>query len=136
MQIVIDIPENTVNAIKDNAMFAKPIADQIQWDVTSAIVNGTSLPKGHGRLIDADVLLDKTVRRNSAWNSITNSEGKTLEEIVSEMPIIQSVPIDVLDKIREQIELEKLGYPPSAGYYRAIIKVLQIIDKYRAESEG
>lgn len=40
------------------------------------------------RLIDADVLLDKTVRRNSAWNSITNSEGKNLEEIVSELPSV------------------------------------------------
>lgn len=40
-----------------------------------------------------------------------------------------------LEKIKERIELEKLGYPPSAGYYRAIMKCLQIIDKYRAESE-
>ena len=41
-----------------------------------------------------------------------------------------------LDEIRARIELEKLGYPPSAGYYKAIVKVLQIIDKYRAkESE-
>lgn len=43
--------------------------------------------------------------------------------------IIQnSIP---LDKIRERISLEKLGYAPSAGYYKAIVKVLQIIDKYR-----
>ena len=42
--------------------------------------------------------------------------------------IIQnSIP---LDKIRERISLEKLGYAPSAGYYKAIVKVLQIIDKY------
>lgn len=41
----------------------------------------------------------------------------------------------VLDKIRERVELEKLGYPPSAGYYKAIMKVLQIFDKYKAESE-
>ena len=41
----------------------------------------------------------------------------------------------ILDKIRERIELEKLGYPPSAGYYKAIMKCLQIIDKYKAESE-
>ena len=40
-----------------------------------------------------------------------------------------------LDKIRKQIELEKLGYPPSAGYFKAIIKVLQIIDKCESESE-
>lgn len=37
----------------------------------------------------------------------------------------------ILDKMRERIELEKLGYPPSAGYYKAIVKVLQIIDKCR-----
>lgn len=36
----------------------------------------------------------------------------------------------ILDKIRKRVELEKLGYPPSAGYYQAIMKVLQIIDKY------
>lgn len=42
---------------------------------------------------------------------------------------------ELLDKIRERIELEKLGYPPSAGYYKAIIKCLQIIDKYKAEKE-
>ena len=42
----------------------------------------------------------------------------------------------VLDMIRERVELEKLGYPPSAGYYKAIMKVLQIIDKYKAKSEG
>ena len=31
----------------------------------------------------------------------------------------------VLDKIRAEIELEKFGYPPSAGYYKAIMKCLQ-----------
>lgn len=41
----------------------------------------------------------------------------------------------IIDKIRAEIELEKLGYPPSAGYFKAIIKVLQIIDKYMSESE-
>jgi hypothetical protein len=38
-----------------------------------------------------------------------------------------------LDKIKDRISLEKLGYPPSAGYYIAIDKVLQIIDKYKAK---
>lgn len=41
----------------------------------------------------------------------------------------------VLNKIRAEIELEKLGYPPSAGYCKAIMKCLKIIDKYKAESE-
>lgn len=38
-----------------------------------------------------------------------------------------------LDQIRERISLEKLGYPPSAGYYKAIVKVLQILDKYKGK---
>ena len=54
IDLVIKIDEETVNEIKDNAMFADSISSDIRWDVTSAIVNGTPLPKGHGRLIDAD----------------------------------------------------------------------------------
>ena len=41
-----------------------------------------------------------------------------------------------LDNIRERINLEKLGYSLNSGYYKAIMKILQIIDKCRAESEG
>ena len=41
----------------------------------------------------------------------------------------------VLGKIRERIELEKLGYPPSADYYKAIMKVLQIIDRYTKDGD-
>ena len=40
-----------------------------------------------------------------------------------------------LDNIRERINFEKLGYPTCSGYYKAIMKILQIIDKYRTESE-
>ena len=58
MKIVIDISEKTVNEIKDNAMFAGTIPSEILWDITGAIVNGTPLPKGHGRLIDADDVTD------------------------------------------------------------------------------
>ena len=50
---------------------------------------------------------------------------ETLFEIIKDL---EQEPI--LDKIRERVELEKLGYPPSAEYYKAIMKVLQIIDKY------
>lgn len=39
----------------------------------------------------------------------------------------------MLDKIRDRIELEKIGYSRRGGYYTAIMKVLQIIDEYKAE---
>lgn len=43
--------------------------------------------------------------------------------------------VGVLDKIKAEIEQERVGYPPSADYYKAIMKCLQIIDKYKAEKE-
>ena len=53
MQIVIDIPEDVYEEIKSN-----------DWDnlavegFCAAVKNGTLLPKGHGRLIDADAMLE------------------------------------------------------------------------------
>ena len=44
--------------------------------------------------------------------------------------------VSTLDKMRARIELEKLGYPPSAGYYKAIMKVLEILDNYKAKING
>lgn len=56
IELVIKIPKETVNEIRNNAMFAGSISSDIRWDVTSAIVNGTPLPKGHGRIGDLDAL--------------------------------------------------------------------------------
>ena len=39
MKLVIEIPEETVTKIKDNAMFAPNIDSDIKWDITNAIVN-------------------------------------------------------------------------------------------------
>lgn len=56
MKIVIDIPEKwyiyaKFNDIENGSMVSKGILD--------AVGNGTPLPKGHGRLIDADALYDQ-----------------------------------------------------------------------------
>ena len=40
-----------------------------------------------------------------------------------------------LNKIRSEIEQERVGYPPSADYYKAVTKCLQIIDKVESEVE-
>lgn len=56
MKIVIDIPEDDYDFIKDlNAVMGGRVSCKtIQYNVINAIKNGTPLPKGHGRLIDAD----------------------------------------------------------------------------------
>jgi len=49
MQIVIDIPEKFYREIKDGRS-----ADNL---INNAVRKGTPLPKGHGRLIDADEII-------------------------------------------------------------------------------
>ena len=51
MQIVIDIQEGTYDLIKHNVQ-----AQSAFENAFYAIRSGTVLPKGHGRLIDADAL--------------------------------------------------------------------------------
>ena len=60
MQIVIDIPEekyqgilNMAEEILDASIFCSPRY------LYKAVLNGTPLPKGHGRLIDKDALIGK-----------------------------------------------------------------------------
>ena len=52
MQIVIDIDEDVRVAITRMGLLRIP--DEMQKKVDKAIQNGKPLPKGHGKLIDAD----------------------------------------------------------------------------------
>ena len=52
MQIVIDIPEKIYKYVQQIGSINMLDTQQ----VANAIFDGTPLPKGHGRLIDADVL--------------------------------------------------------------------------------
>ena len=64
MKIVIDIHEETYKRIQ-----AMVNANYFEHDIfgysMQRIANGTVLPKGHGRLIDADLLLNYKV--GGAW---------------------------------------------------------------------
>ena len=60
MQIVIEIPKELIAA---NKFYTN---DEI-WDIVKCVHNGVPLPEHHGRLIDADALMDL------AQNSITKT---------------------------------------------------------------
>ena len=49
MKIVIDISKHIYEHAKEESEDSND-----EWDAMRAIANGTPLPKGHGRLIDAD----------------------------------------------------------------------------------
>ena len=57
MQIVIDIPEETYNKYKQ-VNWANMRSEYVD-ELECAIGHGTPLPKGHGRLIDADALANE-----------------------------------------------------------------------------
>jgi hypothetical protein len=75
---------------------------------------------------------EQTIANLKKLKSVHN--GRYGADIGRAIKAMEQEPI--LDKIRAEIELEKLGYPPSAGYYKAIMKCLQVIDRYKAEREG
>ena len=56
MQIVIDIPKEDWEFIKES--------DGCRWSraIIEGVINGTPLPKGHGRLIDENELIDEIER--------------------------------------------------------------------------
>ena len=56
MKIVIDIPKRYFNMVKDfeTVNLSRCNYKTVQFQIINAIKNGTPLPKGHGRLIDAD----------------------------------------------------------------------------------
>ena len=53
MKVVIDVSEKVYNHFCRGCRFFDEVEEAI-----IAITDGTPLPKGHGRLIDADVLVD------------------------------------------------------------------------------
>jgi len=55
MQIVIDISEDVYTRLFDNGIQDNEIAVDDVCEMARALRLGISLPKGHGRLIDADV---------------------------------------------------------------------------------
>lgn len=64
IELVIKIPENIVEGAKSSPNYYPTYHFEKIW---KAIVNGTPLPKGHGRLIDADKLKDDT-QTMTEWN--------------------------------------------------------------------
>ena len=80
MQIVIDIDDKTYADIKKGKIYSS-IRDVPQEAVVS-IANGTPLPKGHGRLIDADKLQKDMIKYG--WKH----PDSTVHEYVEDRPTI------------------------------------------------
>ena len=70
-----------------------------------------------------DTIYERNCNINEAYTELDLVDTISEEEIVK----------PYLEKLKARVEIEKLGYPPSAGYYRAIMKVLSLIDSLLTE---
>ena len=91
MQLVIEISDglyNNLGTIKNGSIASKIILNCVR--------KGQTLPKGHGRLIDADKFLKDNeaytgwILNSSEWGG-ENAYKDTLEDLVNEAPTIIEV---------------------------------------------
>ena len=68
MKLVIDISEENYNSIKNEMRNRDAMAE-----VGQAVEDGTPLPKGHGRLIDADIIFNKAIKHRENYMEAENS---------------------------------------------------------------
>lgn len=84
MKIVIDISENMIEEIENNR-FGKDRNDSII--LAYAVMRRITLPKGHGRLIDADALKHEIEQ----WKNSLHSYGESLEVAIDEIEIAPTI---------------------------------------------
>ena len=80
MQIVIDIPEEKYNYVK------KQVEERIDNPLKLYIANGTALPKGHGRLIDADRIITEATERMKY-----PANHKYMECVIAHMKLAETI---------------------------------------------
>lgn len=92
MKIVIDIPEKIYNRyINYTESYIDFMFIGTEEILVKAIRNGTPLPKGSGRLIDADALIKQLkATANIEWNKKVGSSKGLIDaiDIVDDIPII------------------------------------------------
>ena len=82
------------------------------------------------RLINADELINKQYRIDDSA-TLSTRDVVNIEDI-EDAPTIQAIPIDVLDKIREEIEMSIYYTINIDGkLFIRLSKVNEIINKYR-----
>lgn len=104
MQIVIEISEEIYNELKLNLIPHGSIEEEM---IVDAVKNGTPLPKGHGDLIDGDVLLSDLAQ-------LCYDESSLADNPYIENPHIDSI-IDVVENSRTIIPADNIIKCPNCG---------------------
>ena len=90
MKLVIDIPEEEYNECKMQVEMMKQegfLIESLNTALRIFIANGTPLPKGHGRLIDADELYEDFIDGTEGYDCNTWSRIE-IGDIIEDTPTI------------------------------------------------
>ncbi len=142
IELVIKIPEE----VKSRLCFGVTYPKDIQV-MCEALNNGTPLSKGHGDLIDSNLLCEQYEKTYGdlyqaldLTPSIIDADEKNenIKTISSASKDEQTTLNDALEKIRTEVEkFEYLNIEDGSDGYDKYIEqyeVLKIIDEYKAES--
>ena len=75
MKLIIDIPNYNLDGVQNGSIAC--------GQILKAVKNGTPLPKGHGRLIDADDLIQDIIDDNQLCIFNSESERIVHDEMVN-----------------------------------------------------
>ena len=84
IELVIKIPEKVYNALTHTEFDANLVVDEMR----KAIVQGTPLPKGHGRLIDADDI--RVIELEDSLHIIRHEKGDEIDVYIDAPTIIEA----------------------------------------------
>lgn len=90
MQIVIDIPEEVYKSLNKNSWNSCFVNDELTI-LEQALCNGTPLPKGHGRLIDADSIYQivRPIEQSDAeWGMTAETAIRLMHDVFNKAPTI------------------------------------------------
>lgn len=98
MQIVIEIDEEDFEIMKHNIAVNNPLCPLSQEEMVATVAKGTPLPKGHGRLIDAD-----DAKRE--WSNVIDCEIEhpkyqcTIRDVLEDAPTV--IAVDAESEVEE-----------------------------------
>ena len=93
MKIVIEIPDNKYQWIKDN-----PLTYNNEY--CEAIRNGTPLPKGHGDLVDRDAINEQFY---SIWRELECCSNKpTYEKLLNNWSMCMDTALRIIEADEEE----------------------------------
>lgn len=130
IEMVIKIPEDCLKELK--CVELNESNEGVVFHAIKCILNGIPLPKGQGKLIERVLNAAEALKQKPRF--ILHSDGK-FEQIIEHYDV-------VLDKIKDEIfDIDdETVLNPDSFYERKVYvrrsKVIDIIDKYKTESEA